>query len=87
MEVGTRIYYTGDRANMSSTGTITAVHPPHKYGPASVDISYDESRFEGDSLKSRLVPLQAFEPGSGRRFWLLADWENKEAEALAKWMS
>ncbi len=35
MKAGDRIYYTGDFANGSSMGTITACNPASKYAPES----------------------------------------------------
>lgn len=46
---GTRIFYTGDRANLESYGTITGFNPPDAFcGCGSVDIEYDNPRFDGD---------------------------------------
>lgn len=82
MKVGDRIYYTGDFANGSSTGTITACNPATKYAPESVDIKFDEVRFEGDKMESRHVFLQNFSKGPGRRFWLLEEWNSERQIAL-----
>lgn len=82
---GTRVYYTGDMANMSSFGTITAYHPRGQYTPESVDIKYDEIRFEGDDSRfSKMVPVIAFSKGVGQRFWFLDEWEQHRAEELEK---
>ncbi len=84
MKIGDRIYYTGDRANGSSMGTITACNPASKYIPESVNIKFDESRFEGDKMESRLVLLQNFHPGPGRRFYLSEEWEAERQVALKR---
>ncbi len=84
MKIGDRIYYTGDRANGSSTGTITACNPATKYYPESVDIQFDESRFEGDTMKSKKVLIQNFSKGSGRRFWPLEEWETERQASLKR---
>lgn len=69
MEKGTRIYYTGDRANWEDSGTITAVRQPTKYSPLAYDIKLDDGRvFNG-------VYDLSFNPGSGCRFWPLDEWE------------
>ena len=83
MKKGDRIYYTGDMANGSSEGTITACNPATAYIPESVDIEYDEPRFGGDTMKSRKVLLQNFSKGPGRRFYLLEEW-NAERQAALK---
>jgi hypothetical protein len=72
---GTRIYYTGDMANADGLGTITKVHAPEtKYGYGeSVDIRFDDGR------ESRKVWKSMFEPGPGRRFWSVAEWDAKRA--------
>ena len=77
--VGNRVYYTGDRANLPSEATVVATHEAGRYNPACVDLRYDEPRFEGDTCESRMVPLIAFDPGPGCRFWLLEDWNRATA--------
>ncbi len=82
MKVGDRIYYTGDMANGASEGTITACNPATKYSPESVDIKFDESRFEGDKMESKSVYIQNFSPGIGCRFWMLENWYSQRKAAL-----
>ncbi len=82
MNVGDRIYYTGDFANGSTEGTITACNPATKYYGESVDIEFDEPRFEGDTMKSRSILLQTFSKGPGCRFWMLEEWEAERQAAL-----
>jgi len=62
---------------MSSRGTITARHPAGRYTPESIDVKYDGKRFDGDSRIGKMIPLSAFNPGPGRRFWLLSEWIDK----------
>ena len=81
---GTRIHYEGDQANYPSDGTITKYRPADKYTPESVDIEYDETRFEGDSKVSRMVPIACFQPGPGRRFWLLTEWDEEQSKRLTR---
>jgi len=82
MRVGDRIYYTGDMSNGSSTGTITACNPATKYAPESVDIKFDESRCEGDTMESRMVFIKNFAPGPGRRFYMLDEWRQEREISL-----
>ncbi len=41
---GTRIYYTGDMANLDGFGEITEELPAGKYAPAQVKIKMDDGR-------------------------------------------
>ncbi len=79
MKTGDRIYYTGDLANCESEGTITACNPATKYSGESVDIQFDQPRFENDKMTSR-VDVMNFNPGPGRRFWILEEWETDRRE-------
>ena len=79
MDLGQRIYYTGDMANAEDFGTIIAVREPNKYAPLSYDIRLDDGRlFKG-------VWDLSFQPSPGRRFWPLDEWEadrQKRIEAM-----
>jgi len=44
LEVGTRIYYTGDMANNEGFGTVTKKIPEGKYNSACVNIKMDDGR-------------------------------------------
>lgn len=67
MPKGTRVYYTGDMANIEAEGTICRVNPAGTWG-MSYDIVFDDGRlFRG------VNPL-SFEAGPGRRFWPLDEW-------------
>jgi len=75
MTIGTKFYYTGDMANSDGEGSISKVRNPPKWG-LSYDLTFDDGRsFRGVS------PL-SFEPGPGRRFWPLAEWEARRAERI-----
>ena len=78
MEKGTRIYYTGDRANCEDFGTIVDVRPPNRFAPLSYDIKLDDGRvFLG-------IWDLSFSPGPGRRFWTEKEWEeNRQARIKA----
>ncbi len=90
MKKGDRVYYTGDMANWATEGTITACVPAGKYNPESVNIAWDQKRFEDDYRReSLMVPIIMFSPGSGRRFYLLEEWEAERKvhlEAMRKRM-
>lgn len=76
LTVGTRIYYTGDMANGETFGTITKCREVNAYGGASVDILYDDERFEGDDKTSRGVSILQFEgEEASRRFFTADEWK------------
>lgn len=66
LEVGHRIYYTGDMANNPSFGKISAVYG-NEFGKF-YDIEYENERFEGDTKISKRVPHIAFNKSIGQRF-------------------
>lgn len=68
IQIGTRVYYTGDMANLPSLGTVTKYYERGKYNPEAVEITFDEERFEGDTKVSRMVPLVCFGNAPGDRF-------------------
>jgi hypothetical protein len=79
LQVGVRIYYTGDMANPSGHGVITRRHEPNKWGYQQVDIQLDD----GGHLW-RGVMLGSFQPAPGRRFWLETDWQaDRDAKIAA----
>ena len=78
MELGTRIYYTGDRANHEDAGTIVGINPATKYGPVSYDIDLDDGR------ELRGLYPSAFGKGPGRRFWALDEWQADRARRIAE---
>lgn len=68
MQVGTRVYYTGDAANHPAFGTIAEIHPANRWGGKTYRISLDDGReFDGTTTSG-------FE-GVGRRWWLADEWE------------
>ena len=80
LTVDTKIYYTGDQANCPSYGVITATHERTKYSPESVDIEYDDERFDGDEKKGRKIPISAFSSGPGCRFMVVCPICTKRAD-------
>lgn len=67
--IGTRIYYTGDMANLDGCGTVTGLREPTRFSGPGLDIKMDDGReFLG-------VFPASFMPSPGRRFWLLEDWK------------
>ena len=70
---GDRIYYTGDMANLPDEGIITKRREPNRFAPVSYDIHLDDGR------ELRGIYYLSFNPGSGRRFWLLSEYrEDRE---------
>lgn len=68
MKVGTKIYYTGDRANIDGFGKITKVESSEYY-PVLYTIKMEDGRV----LRS-LTPVN-FAPSVGRRFWPASEYE------------
>ena len=74
---GTRVYYTGDMANIEAEGTICKVYNDPRWG-ISYDIVFDDGR-----LFRKVSPL-SFQEGPGRRFYLLTEWiEKRESKIKA----
>jgi len=79
-QTGDRVYYTGDSANLPGEGIIIKRREADSYAPTSYDLKLDEDRtFRG-------VTCLSFEPGPGRRFWLLSEWnEDREDRMQQFW--
>ncbi len=75
-EIGTRIHYTGDQANIPGNGTITATHERTAYTPMGYTIQMDDGR------EWKHVLHISFNPGIGRRFMTLDEYQ---AERAAQW--
>jgi len=69
LQIGQRIYYTGDMANCEDTGTIIESIPADNYMPLHYTIHLDNGRV------LRGVYHLMFAKERGQRFWLLEDWE------------
>lgn len=67
--VGTRIYYTGDAANLPDFGTVMRINPPCRFAPSgTVDIRLDDGR------EFRGIYPSYFDPAPGRRFMTEAEY-------------
>jgi hypothetical protein len=75
LEHNTRVYYTGDMANIESEGTICKVNNSPEWG-LSYDIVLDDGRL------LRGIHAIGFNPSPGRRFFPLAEWMALRAERL-----
>ena len=75
---GDRVYYTGDMANLPSEGIIVKKRPADRFAPISYDIHLDDGR------EIRGLYYLSFEPGPGRRFWLLSEWEADRQEKFCQ---
>jgi len=74
MNIGDRIYYTGDMANHEGKGTIVAIRPANKWAGMSYDIKIDGL----DAREFKGVFPYSFAAGCGRRFWALQEWEDNQ---------
>ena len=79
LKKGQRFYYTGDRANRSTFGTITGIKDHGKFGYSYI-VKYDDQRFKGDT-KIGYVESRSFSIGPGQRFKTIEQY-NEEAEKL-----
>jgi len=79
-KIGTRIYYTGDQANIEDYGTVTKFNDPTKYSPQTVDIKLDDGRV------FKMIYLSAFTNGPGQRFYLATDWDRIKKDRLEAFM-
>lgn len=76
-EVGTRVKYTGDVANLAYTGTVTRAWKD-KFGDAYMDVQPDAAPGEVVA-ENRGIPCHAFpETGPGKRWVLSAPGERRE---------
>lgn len=85
LEVGTRIYYTGDMANNEGFGTITKKIPAGKYNQACVETKLDDGRIQ------KMLPELLFSPkysGNGSTRFVTEEayraWEQAFIDKLQK---
>ncbi len=79
LQLGVRIYYTGDMANSCGSGVITERLPINpKWGYREVKIAMDDGR------KWFAIGLTSFQPSPGRRFWLETDWQADRDRRIAE---
>lgn len=71
LQIGTRVYYTGDMANCEGYGNVVATYVAPKGSPETFafDVLFDDGR-----TFARLS-LHNFTPGPGRRFWIASEWD------------
>jgi len=85
MITGDKIYYTGDMANEPGILIITSIYKD-KWGEW-VDMKHIPEKGEEERPDIKSLPISHFEPGIGRRFWLLDEWNAKrkaEIEQILK---
>lgn len=90
LTVGTRIYYTGDMANLPANGVITRVWSS-KFYSLLVDIKWDpeECNFGETVQKSDDIGLTvaSFVSGPGTRFYFEDEWEAERRRAITEFDS
>lgn len=77
LAVGTKVYYTGDVANIDGHGAIVAIRPPSRWGGQSYDIVLDDGREMLGTYPN------AFE-GAGRRFMTIDEFDAMRAETMRR---
>lgn len=80
LEIGTRIYYTGDQANNPGKGTITAHIERTQYGPFGYQITMDDGRIW------RHIYASSFNKGPGRRFMTMEEHQTDREKARQQLM-
>ena len=81
IEIGTRIFYTGDRANPEGVGTVTGIRRDSRFGDHLV-IEWDADHDGATRGQSLVMPCQ-FRPGPGRRFMTLAERRAEQGVKIA----
>lgn len=66
LKIGTKIYYTGDQANIPGYLTITNIKED-KWGN-HFELVEDEMPIYEEAPRKMFLSISSFEPGSGRRF-------------------
>ena len=77
LQIGEKIYYSGDQANIEGFGTITNTNPNGWYG-----MQY-EITMEDERIKKAILPLM-FEKSPGRRFQLLTEYNEEREKIIAQ---
>lgn len=78
LNLGTRIYYTGDAANIDGFGEIVAVNPPSRFAPGGTfDVRMDDGR------EFRQLFPASFKPSPGRRFIPEAEYRAEREAGIA----
>ena len=77
LQVGEKIYYSGDQANIEGFGTITHTNPNGWYG-MQYEITMEDGR-----IKKVILPLM-FEKSPGRRFQLLSEYNEEREKIIAQ---
>lgn len=78
LPVGTEIYYTGDMANQSGFGVVSALHGPDKWYGGSVDILMEDGR------EMRRLHFVQFDQSPGRRFMTKTEYTAKREADIAQ---
>lgn len=79
-QTGDRIHYTGDMANLEGDGVIIKRREADDMGPLMYDIAMNDGR------AMRGIWALSFEPGAGRRFWLLSEWQEEREKKITLFM-
>lgn len=76
-QIGDRVHYTGDMANLPGQGIIIKRREADNYAPISYDVKFDD-----EDRMFRGVTYLSFEPGPGRRFWLFSEWKEDREKRI-----
>ncbi len=82
LRIGTEVYYTGDMANVSGFGKVTAW--THGRFGSQVQITLEDGGGEdGEEARGFWVHPASFDPSPGRRFVLRSEYEANRAARMA----
>jgi hypothetical protein len=81
---GTRIYFSGDMANLASYGIITEEIPADRFQMESVKVKWENERFEGDKMESVLTKNLFIPDRTGTRFYIAEDYQRERRKAIKK---
>lgn len=81
LAIGTEIYYTGDMANQSGFGVVSAHRPATRWSKETADLKLDDGR------EINAIGPHMFDASLGRRFVLRTEYETERAEKIASAMA
>ena len=77
LNVGTRVYYTGDMANCDGKGTVVVINPADRFCATSYKIVLDDGRVMRAIFANNFF-------GIGKRFWTMAAWRANRQRGIAQ---
>lgn len=79
LEIGTKIYYSGDMANPDGFGEVIAIRPATKWSSEHFVILMDDERV-------KTVPESNFAKGPGQRFHFEEEWQAQRRAMIQQYL-